>query len=95
VIDRAKILAVVGLGRNTFLPHTHQKASILFLQRRFAGERRLPQEKIFFAVSEKEGKDSKGDLQFLPEAPATGPLWNRVDHDLAGVLQAFHEHVSI
>src|SRR5262245_63099080 len=30
---QARVLAVVGLGRNTFLQHTHQKASVLFIRR--------------------------------------------------------------
>ena len=33
LLRKARVLAVVGLGRNTFLPHTHQKASVLFLQK--------------------------------------------------------------
>ena len=42
VIQKARVLAVVGLGRHTFLPHTHQKASILFLQKRRPGRNRRP-----------------------------------------------------
>jgi len=33
IIDEARILAVVGLHRNTFKPHTEIKTSILFLQK--------------------------------------------------------------
>lgn len=33
IIDEAKILAVVGLHKNTFKPHTRVKTSILFLQK--------------------------------------------------------------
>ena len=63
LIRRARILAVVGLGRNTFLPHTHQKASVLFVQRRRQGEENAPDEKTFFAISERDGKNSKSYCQ--------------------------------
>lgn len=33
IVEEARILAVVGLGPNTFKPHTGTKTSVLFLQK--------------------------------------------------------------
>ncbi|MBV8246235.1 MAG: SAM-dependent DNA methyltransferase [Candidatus Eremiobacteraeota bacterium] len=53
LFERLRVLAVVGLGRTTFLPHTHQKANVLFARRRRAHETHAG-EKIFFAQSERD-----------------------------------------
>jgi len=62
ISDKARILAVVGLHSNTFKPHTGTKTSILFLQK---WDKKLCPKKedypIFFAVSEKSGKDNSGE----------------------------------
>jgi type I restriction enzyme M protein len=83
---KARILGVVGLGRNTFLPHTHQKASVLFLRKNHEGEKPAPDYNIFFSISERDGKNSKG--QFVTKQQ-DGSLWDRVDHDLGEVEQGF------
>ena len=44
IIDEARILAVVGLHRNTFKPHTGIKTSILFLQKYTNEEKKKIQE---------------------------------------------------
>ena len=87
----ARVLAVVGLGRNTFLPHTHQKAGVLFAQRRREGEREAPDEKTFFAVSQKDGKNSKGQIVSRPKTSEGAPAWERTDHDLGDVVAAYRE----
>lgn len=59
--DKARILAVVGLDVNTFKPHTSTKTSVIFLQK--WDKEKCPQVSdypIFFAVSEKSGKDNSG-----------------------------------
>jgi len=89
VIRSARVLGVIGLGRNTFLPHTHQKASVLLLRRREQGERPASNERIFFGISEREGKNSKGQLLLRNGVPATEPAWRRVDHDLDELVSAF------
>lgn len=62
IADKARILAVVGLQGNTFKPHTGTKTSVLFLQK---WDNKLCPRKddypIFFAVSEKSGKDNSGE----------------------------------
>lgn len=94
VVQHARVLAVVGLGRNTFLPHTHQKASVLFVQRRKKGERPAAEERTFFAISERDGKNSKGQVLVRSGAKESDSLWRRVDHDLEEVVKAFREFAA-
>ena len=71
IAERARILAVVGLHTNTFKPHTGTKTSVLFLQKWNDDPSKgphCPKEDdypIFFAVSEKGGKDNSGDYNYL------------------------------
>jgi type I restriction enzyme M protein len=46
---------------------------------------------IFFAVSERSGKDSKGKPVYRPGVTSDRPLWDRLDHDLAEVVAGFDE----
>ena len=60
--NKARIIAVIGLDTNTFKPHTGTKTSVLFLQK--WDKNTNPQKAdypIFFAVSEKSGKDNSGE----------------------------------
>jgi type I restriction enzyme M protein len=90
LLRETRVLAVVGLGRHTFLPHTHQKAGVLFCRRRAAGEEESPDERILFAVSERAGKDSKGRWVLRADARAGAALHERVDHDLDSIVARFH-----
>ena len=77
IADKARILAVVGLHPNTFKPHTGTKTSVLFLQK--WDDELCPKKEdypIFFAVSEKGGKDNSGDYIFVKNGHLI------VDHDL-------------
>ncbi|MCG9134695.1 N-6 DNA methylase [Candidatus Poribacteria bacterium] len=71
IAERARILAVVGLDTNTFKPHTGTKTSVLFLQKWNDDPNqgtlcpKVDDYPIFFAVSEKGGKDNSGDYIFL------------------------------
>lgn len=89
LLRKCRVLGVVGLGRNTFLPHTHQKASVLFLQKRPLGYERRVDESIFFAVSDRDGKNSKGQLVAKPGCLSAGEMWSWVNHDLGDVVTAF------
>jgi type I restriction enzyme M protein len=91
LLRRAQILSVVGLGRNTFLPHTHQKASVLFAKKRAKVESALQNDNIFFAVSERDGKNSKGQIVIRDGQTESANLWDRADHDLSDVLQQFEQ----
>ncbi len=87
ISERARIIAVVGLHVNTFKPHTGTKTSVLFLQK--WDERLCPKKEdypIFFAVSEKSGKDNSGEYVYVkngegkPKLDLNGHFI--VDHDL-------------
>lgn len=78
LLDRARVLAVVGLPRETFLPHTSQRTFVLFAKKRREGERPDPRERAMFVVSDRAGKDSGGE----PLRRDDGAL----DHDLDDVL---------
>ena len=104
IAERGRILAVVGLHGNTFKPHTGTKTSVLFVQK---WDQTLCQKvddySIFFAVSEKGGKDNSGDYVYVKnhngqdKLDANGHLI--VDHDLHnhggelpdGIAEAFIE----
>ena len=92
IAEHARILAVVGLDTNTFKPHTGTKTSVLFLQKWNDDPDQGPlcpkvdDYPIFFAVSEKSGKDNSGDYVFLkdhngqPKLDKNGHMI--IDHDL-------------
>ena len=71
ILDRARILAVVGLHKNTFKPHTGTKTSILFLQKWNNDPQSGPlcpkkdNYPIFCAVSEHGGKNNSGNYIYL------------------------------
>ncbi|MFN2529329.1 MAG: class I SAM-dependent DNA methyltransferase [Candidatus Baltobacteraceae bacterium] len=73
LLEHAQVLAVIGLGRNTFLPHTHQKANVLLARRR-TQPRNGRRPAVFFAQSRIDAKDSRGrpsgssDLDLVLEA---------------------------
>lgn len=76
LVERARVLAVVGLPRETFLPHTAQRTFVLFAQRRPKKTTRALDERTMFLVSERAGKDSAGEPIIKDGA---------LDHDLAEV----------
>ena len=87
IMDQARILGVVSLGVNTFKPHTGTKTSVLFLQK--WDDEKCPKKnnyEIFFAVSEKSGKNNSGDYVYLnsdnnkPKVDKNGHLI--ISHDL-------------
>lgn len=104
IAGKARILAVVGLHGNTFKPHTGTKTSILFLQK--WDDRLCPKKDdypIFFAVSEKSGKDNSGEYIYVKNGDGKRKLDKYghfvVDHDLHnqggelpdGIAEAFVE----
>lgn len=87
IAEKARILAVVGLHVNTFKPHTGTKTSVLFVQK--WDDKLCPKVEdypIFFAVSEKSGKDNSGEYMFVkngnnqPKLDKNGHLI--INHDL-------------
>lgn len=93
IAKKARILAVVGLDVNTFKPHTGTKTSVIFLQKwnDDNSDKRYycPQVEdypIFFAVSEKSGKDNSGEYVYAKDENGRLKLDKHghyiVDHDL-------------
>lgn len=109
IAKEARILAVVGLHPNTFKPHTGTKTSVLFLQKWNDNPEAGPlcpkvdDYPIFFAVSEKGGKDNSGNYVFVKNGNGQYKLDKNghliVDHDLHnhggelpdGIAEAFIE----
>ncbi|HET6453999.1 MAG TPA: N-6 DNA methylase [Armatimonadota bacterium] len=90
LLQNTRVLAVVGLGRNTFLPHTHQKAEVLFLQKNEPRVRTVQEQPIFFGISERDGKNSKGQHMIRPGRGHLDSMWDRLDHDLEEMVEAYH-----
>ncbi len=92
IAERARILAVVELDNNTFKPHTGTKTSVLFLQKWNDDPDKGPlclkieNYPIFFAVSDKGGKDNSGDYVLLQNENGQYKLDENghliVEHDL-------------
>lgn len=61
IMEKARLVAVVGLDGNTFKPHTGTKTSVLFVQK--WDDKINPKTadySVFMAVSENSGKDNSG-----------------------------------
>ena len=108
IAEHARILAVVGLHGNTFKPHTGTKTSVLFVQK-WDDELcpKVDDYPIFFAVSEKGGKDNSGDYIHIKDENGQDKLDRNghliVDHDLHnhdgelpdGIAEAFIEWARV
>jgi len=93
LLDKARILAVVGLHGNTFKPHTGTKTSILFL-RKWDEKEKIPTDyPIFMAVSKKAGKDTSGEYVYKKDKTGVilyGPQGKKyLDHDLDKIAEEF------
>ncbi|KPJ56027.1 hypothetical protein AMJ49_05900 [Parcubacteria bacterium DG_74_2] len=92
-LEKARILAVVGLHGNTFKPHTGTKTSVLFLQKWNEDEQPLKNYPIFMAVSKKSGKDNSGDYVYKKDAQGNYVHNDKgrkvLDHDLDEIAEAF------
>lgn len=102
IAEHARILAVIGLHGNTFKPHTGTKTSVLFVQK--WDDKLCPKADeypIFFAVSEKGGKNNSGGYIYLTDSKGRHKLDRHghliVNHDLhshngklpKGIAEAF------
>ncbi|HVY78384.1 MAG TPA: N-6 DNA methylase [Solirubrobacterales bacterium] len=94
LLRQMRVVAVLSLGRNTFLPHTHQKADVLFGVKRARPEEPSPDEEILFLLSERAGKDSKGRIVERAGSEPGDPAWTRADHDLDEVVTAFRDFIA-
>lgn len=80
------LLAAVGIGRNMFMPHTQQKTGVLIVRKKKSVDESAPP--IFFAIAEKDGKDSRGN-HILLQGKGVSSLWERLDHDLGAVVDSY------
>lgn len=87
LLEQARVLAVIGLGRNTFLPHTSQKACVLIGQKRPQTTRDYREEEVLFFISDRDGKDRRGRLQYRGDLQA-------VDHDLDEAVRPMRARVE-
>jgi type I restriction enzyme M protein len=91
---KARILGVVGLHQNTFKPHTGTKTSVLFLQK--WNDKKCPKEDnypIFFAVSDKGGKNNSGNYVFMKDKEKRVIIDRyghpEIEHDLDNIAEEF------
>lgn len=98
IMNKAKLLAVVGLHGNTFKPHTGTKTSVLFLQK-WREDEKIPEDyPIFMAVSKKGGKDTSGDYVYRKDSEGnvmfdeTGK--KLIDHDLDEIAEEFLKFIK-
>lgn len=104
LVERCRILAVVGLHENVFKPHTGTKTSVLFVQK--WDDKLCPKKEdypIFFATMQEPSKDNSGDKIFVKDINGAFKLDNHkhliVKHDLYnhegltqdGIAEAFME----
>lgn len=78
LLERARLFAVVGLPRETFLPHTSQRTVVLFAKKRRRTMTPSVDERVWVGLSERAGKDVAGE----PILRGGGV----VDHDLDAVF---------
>lgn len=88
LLERVQVVAVLGLGRHTFLPHTSQKACVVFGVKRARPAPRFGDDEILFFISERDGKDHRGRL--VHEADG-----HRVDHDLPEATPLVRRRFSV
>ena len=91
LIRQIRIVAVLGLDRSAFLPHTHQKASVLFGVKRAKPARRPADEPVLFVLSESSGKDSTGKVRERPGVLPNDSAWHRADHDFESIVDCVAE----
>lgn len=91
LLREMQLVAVLGLARNTFLPHTHQKADVVFAIKRERPVQPAGDEQILFLISEQAGKDSKGNVIARPGVDSGAPVWSRASHDLAELVGTFRK----
>lgn len=94
ILQNMHVVSVLSLPRNTFLPHTHQKADIIFAKKRPKPLKKIPDEKILFMTSEIDSKDSKGNILFKTGTNDTEFNWNSVDHDFEECVYQFNKFVN-
>ncbi len=93
LLDKARIMAVVGLDVNTFKPHTGTKTSVLILKKWGENEVVKKEYTVFMAVSKKSGKDNSGDYVYRKDKDGQlifdGQGKKILEHDLDQIAEEF------
>lgn len=98
IMERARVLAVVGLHPNSFKPHTGTKTSVLFVQKWNDNPEAGPlcprpdDYDIFFATQQRPSKDNSDEKIYL-QSPEGGPLRDQHNHFI--VQQDLYDHEGL
>jgi len=92
ILENAKILAIVSLPPETFLPSTHTKTSVLFLEKTKNNKKDY---EIFMAIVNKVGHDKNGKTIFKMDTKGNYVFDERgnkiIDDDLPLVTSSFKD----
>ncbi|WP_055052221.1 HsdM family class I SAM-dependent methyltransferase [Vibrio metoecus] len=94
LMRKMRVVCVVSLPRTTFLPHTHQKAEIIFAKKREKPVKNIDSEEILFITSDVESKDTKGNLILKNESDSNASDWDRINHDFEDCILHFNKFIS-
>ena len=94
IMERARLVAVVGLDGNTFKPHTGTKTSLMFIQKWHEELNPYVEDySIFMAVSQNSGKDNSGKEMYETDKNGNRMLDKHghliQKHDLREIAEAF------
>ena len=92
VLQEAKILAVISLAPETFLPSTHTKTSVLFLEKK--NPKTITKNYvIFMAIANKVGNDKNGKIKYKINSKGEYILDKHVnkiiDDDLPNIVERY------
>lgn len=92
ILENAKILAIVSLPPETFLPSTHTKTSVLFLEKTKNNDKDY---EIFMAIANRVGHDKNGKIIFKMDTKGNyvlDSIGNKIiDDDLPLVVSNYKE----
>jgi len=92
ILQEAKVLAVVSLSHETFMPSTHTKTSVLFLEKK-RGKTINENYEIFMAIANKVGHDKNGKVTYKMNEKGEYVLDGNgnkiVDDDLPNISKQF------
>ncbi len=92
ILENAKVLAIVSLPHETFLPSTHTKTSVLFLQKTKKKEKDY---NIFMAIANRIGHDKNGKIIFKIDTKGNYIFDDKgnkiVDDDLPSIVSKYKE----
>jgi type I restriction enzyme M protein len=84
IMQQARIVSVVDVPKETFMPHTPTKTSLLFIKKLNEGEKLEDDYPIFMAVCEKCGHDRRGNVLEEEDLTLVGPEFEKwkIEHNV-------------